>query len=348
MKSLKSRKEKLSEASYQLEFLEREKLDASHFPVFSEQLKKHGQFPLQPTVAEILQINVGKMCNQVCAHCHVDAGPDRKEIMTQETMRDCLEALRKCESIRTVDLTGGAPEMNPHFQWFVSEITKLGRKVIVRSNLTILVSNKKFDGYPEFFRKNGVTVIASLPCYTTENTDKQRGKGVFTDSIKALQILNEKGYGKPGTGLELHLVYNPIGAHLPPSQIELEKDYKRILGEQYGIQFNQLFTITNMPISRYLEFLVASGKYEQYMDTLVNSFNLAAVPGLMCRNTISVSWDGKLHDCDFNQMLDLPVEGGMTIRNFDADTLSKRSLVVNQHCYGCTAGSGSSCQGTLV
>lgn len=343
LKSLKSRNNILAKANNQVKVLSL----SSEIP-FEEKLKEIGLFPLKPTQIEILQINLGKMCNQTCTHCHVDAGPDRKEIMTRETMLFCLEAVRK-SSAHTVDLTGGAPEMNPDFLWFVEELSKLGKKIIVRSNLTILVSNKKFRTFPEFFKQHKIVVISSLPCYTQENTDKQRGEGVFSRSVQALKILNELGYGKEGTGLELHLVFNPIGASLAGLQEKLQADYKRELGEKFGIIFNNLYTITNLPISRFLDYLLAIGKYEAYMEKLVNAFNPSTVSGVMCRNTVSVGWDGFLYDCDFNQMLELKVNSHTQhIRDFDANNLQKRKIIVSQHCYGCTAGAGSSCQGAIA
>lgn len=350
MKSLKAQGNKLSSTQYQLEVLEKISSEGTLIPRFEDKLQTYGMSPLKPAELEIMQINVGKMCNQTCTHCHVDAGPDRKEIMTKETMQQCLDALRQAPSVHTVDLTGGAPEMNPDFIWFVEEISKLGIKAIVRSNLTILVSNKKYNSYPDFFARHKVTVIASLPCYTAENTDKQRGDGVFQKSLSALKMLNEVGYGKDGTGLELNLVYNPIGASLPPPQEKLQSDYKRILFENFGVVFNNLYTITNLPISRFLEYLLAAGKYETYMEKLANSFNPETVNGLMCRNTLSVSWNGKLFDCDFNQMLELQTENGYPkhISEFNSEKLKERNIVLNQHCYGCTAGAGSSCQGTIL
>jgi radical SAM/Cys-rich protein len=269
--------------------------------------------------------------------------------MSRETMEQCLSALKK-SSAHTVDLTGGAPEMNPHFQWFVAAITKMNKKVIVRSNLTILVSNKKYRPYVDFFKEHGVTVISSLPCYTKENTDKQRGDGVFGKSIEALKLLNTVGYGVERSGLELHLVYNPGGPALPPSQEKLKVDYKRELMEHFGIVFNDLYTITNLPISRFLDFLVAAGRYDEYMHKLIDNFNPSAAMGVMCRNTISVGWDGQLYDCDFNQMLELKVKNGAPqhIVDFNQDELNKRDIIVNQHCYGCTAGAGSSCQGAIA
>lgn len=316
---------------------------------FGGQLRKYGLFPLTPVQIDILQINVGYMCNITCDHCHVDAGPDRKEIMSKETLGHCLSAIDN-SSISTVDITGGAPEMNPHFQWFVEELSKRQKRVIVRSNLTILVANKKYRSYPEFFRKHRVEVIASLPCYTEENTDKQRGKGVFSKSIEALLALNKMGYGKEGTGLSLHLVFNPGGPSLPPQQEQLKTDYTRILMEKYGIVFNDLYTITNLPVGRFLDYLQVAGRLAEYMEVLANAFNPAAAAGVMCRNTVSVGWDGYLYDCDFNQMLNLKLNNNSPqhISEFDLGILESRSISINQHCYGCTAGAGSSCQGALV
>lgn len=345
IKSLKAKNSNLSAPSRQLEILEER---ANGFPLFEDKLKNVGLFPLKPLEPEILQINLGKMCNQTCTHCHVDAGPDRKEIMTRSTMQLCLDAIRN-SPITTIDLTGGAPEMNSNFQWFVEETCKLGKKIIVRSNLTILVSNTKFKTYPEFFKDHDVTIISSLPCYTRENVDKQRGVGVFNHSIDALRMLNNVGYGQEGTGLELHLVYNPVGASLAGSQEQLRIDYKRELGEKFGIVFNNLYAITNLPISRFLDYLLVNGKYESYMEKLVNAFNPSAAFGVMCRNTLSVGWDGYLYDCDFNQMLELRVQSSpQHIRDIDFKKLNDRNIVVNQHCYGCTAGAGSSCQGAIT
>ena len=342
-KSLLSRGNTLSSSSSQLEVLQA----TDGITPFREQLNTLGIQSLKPTQLEILQINMGKMCNQVCEHCHVDAGPDRKEIMTKETMLSCLGILEN-SSIQTVDLTGGAPEMNPDFLWFVEEIVKLGKEVIVRSNLTILTSNKKYKEYPLFFAKHKVTVVSSLPCYTEGNTDSQRGDGVFEKSIEALLVLNELGYGSDPE-LKLHLVYNPGGAHLPPAQEALEGDYKRELSANFGISFNSLYTITNLPISRYLDWLKVTEKYDDYMQLLFDNFNPMAIENVMCRNTVSVGWDGYLFDCDFNQMLDLKVASkGKHISELNIDELASRSIIVNQHCYGCTAGAGSSCQGSLV
>lgn len=350
MQTLLVRGHQLSGVSYQLNILENAETASQTDQRFFQSLGEYGLYPLKSVELEIVQVNLGKMCNQTCAHCHVDAGPDRKEIMTRETIHYCLDVIRRTESITTVDLTGGAPEMNPNFQWFVEELSKLKMKILVRSNLTILVSNKDFRTYPEFFTKHRLVVIASLPCYTLENTDRQRGDGVFNKSLEALRKLNQLGYGREGSGLELNLVYNPGGPSLPPPQEKLEADYKRILFDHFGIEFNRLFTITNMPISRFLDHLLQTGQYETYMDKLIHAFNPAAAAGVMCRNMISVGWDGQLYDCDFNQMLEWPVSCRSSghIRNFDAEALNGREIVIGQHCYGCTAGAGSSCQGSLT
>ena len=346
MKSLKALQHALADAGHQIDILEHEK----DLPLFTDKMKTAGLFPLSPTTPEIFQINVGKMCNQVCKHCHVDAGPDRKEIMTKETMQLCLDVLEKNPSFTTVDLTGGAPEMNPDFRWFVSEIKKLNRHIIVRCNLTIILANKKYHDLPEFFKQHEMEVVSSLPFYTQDRTDRQRGDGVFEDSIKALQMLNAVGYGMEATGLRLNLVYNPAGAFLPPSQMALEKEYKEALLERYQIQFNQLYVITNMPISRYLDYLLVSGNYSNYMEKLIQAFNPIAASNVMCRNTISVGWDGYLYDCDFNQMLDLKVgcSGSDHLSNYSSSAISQREIILNQHCYGCTAGSGSSCGGAVA
>ncbi len=346
MKSLQALQHILSDAGHQVDILEHEK----NLPLFKDKLRNIGMFPLKPTGSEIFQINVGKMCNQVCKHCHVDAGPDRKEIMTRETMQLCLNILEKTPSFTTVDLTGGAPELNPSFRWFVEEIKKLNRHIIVRCNLTIILANKRFNDLPAFFKLHNIEVASSLPSYTQDRTDRQRGDGVFEDSVKALQMLNAEGYGKEGSGLILNLVYNPAGAFLPPSQTALEKEYKTALAKDYGIFFNSLFVITNMPISRYLDYLLVSGNYEKYMDKLINAFNPAATKSVMCRNTLSVGWDGYLYDCDFNQMLDLKVgcNESQHLSQFNLQQINNREIVVNQHCYGCTAGAGSSCGGAVA
>lgn len=347
--SLKYRHNELADVHVQLDILEHGRTADFALVPFQQKLEETGLFPLKPTGVEIFQVNVGKMCNQVCKHCHVDAGPDRKEIMTQETMQQCLNALRANPSLKTVDLTGGAPEMNPHFRWFVQEIKKMERYVIVRCNLTIILANKKYHDLAQFYKEHGIEVVSSLPFYTQDRTDRQRGNGVFEDSIKALQMLNDVGYGKEGSGLTLNLVYNPAGAFMPPSQASLEAEYKKALQERYGISFNNLFAITNLPISRFLDYLLQSGNYEKYMEKLVAAYNPVAAANVMCRNTISISWDGYLYDCDFNQMLDLKVAcSSKHISQFDTTVLNNRDIVVNQHCFGCTAGSGSSCGGAVA
>jgi radical SAM/Cys-rich protein len=344
IKSLKRRNHKLSTPEGQIEVLSDS--DSIAIESFEGKMFKLGHSPLKPTSVEIFQVNVGKMCNQVCTHCHVDAGPDRKEIMTKETMQQCLDAIKSTD-IKTVDLTGGAPEMNPEFRWFVEELTAIGKAVIVRCNLTIILANPKYNDLPEFFKKHRVNVVSSLPYFTAKRTDAQRGDGVFDKSIKALKMLNAVGYGKSGTNLKLDLVYNPAGAFLPGDQFSLESQFKKKLLE-YDIVFNELFAITNLPVSRFLEYLVKAEKYQDYMDELVNAFNPVAAEGVMCRNTISVGWDGYLYDCDFNQMLELKVNAPDHITQFDIDALTKRDIIVNQHCYGCTAGAGSSCGGTTI
>lgn len=348
-KSLQAQKSNLANPAEQLKFLSNGIFGNGGLPLFREKVAETEAFPLRPGKLEILQLNLGYMCNQVCAHCHVDAGPDRKEIMTRETMQLCLEVIRK-SGAHTLDLTGGAPEMNPNFRWFVEEASKAGIKdFIVRSNLTIIVANKKYHDLPEFFKKHNVHVVSSLPFYKKEKTDRQRGNGVFDKSIEALKMLNFTGYGIEGSGLKLDLVYNPSGAFLPANQKALEHDFKKALKEDYNIVFNELFCITNLPVSRFLEYLIASENYEDYMTTLVEAYNPAAVQNVMCTNTLSVSWDGWLYDCDFNQMLGLKVASEVKhLKDFDRELLQDREICISQHCYGCTAGAGSSCQGSVT
>lgn len=347
--SLRRRQSELAMANNQLEKLSNGIFSNGELPTFAEKINQSDQFPLRPTKIEILQINVGYMCNQVCEHCHVDAGPDRKEIMTKETMNQCLEVIRNTKA-HTLDLTGGAPEMNPNFRWFVEEARKAGAKeIIVRSNLTILRANKKYYDLPEFFKEHNIHVISSMPHWTRGKTDKQRGEGVFDQSIKALQELNAVGYGMPDSQLKLDLVYNPSGAFLPGDQKSMEKDFKKALLEDFGIHFHNLLAITNLPISRFLDYLIASDNYEDYMYQLVDAFNPSAAHNVMCRNTISVSWDGYLYDCDFNQMLELKVNSKVQhISDYNEDLLNDRDIIISQHCYGCTAGAGSSCQGAVT
>ena len=348
-KSLKSRQNKLSDTFYQLQVLSGEEITSDEIVRFKDKIKANGYNSLKPGKVEIFQINIGKLCNQTCAHCHVDAGPDRKEEnMDKATLERCLEIIEKYD-IPKVDITGGAPEMNPHFRWFVEECTRMGKHVMNRCNLTIIIANPKYHDLPDFFAKNRVQVISSLPYFSKSRTDSQRGDGVFEDSIKALEMLNAVGYGIPGSGLILDLVYNPSGAFLPASQSTLEAEFKRQLKRKFNIEFNSLYAITNLPISRFLDYLLESGNYLSYMTELVEAFNPATLEGLMCKNTISVSWDGYIYDCDFNQMLDLKVASDVThIDQFDLDVLSTRDIVINQHCYGCTAGAGSSCGGEIA
>jgi len=349
IQSLQKRGHELALIKKQMEVLNGGPFADGELPKFQKKMEELNEWPLKPTGIDIFQMNLGYMCNQVCKHCHVDAGPDRKEIMTRETMEYCLDVIGN-GNIRTLDLTGGAPEMNPDFRWFVSEAVARGvEEVIVRSNLTIIRANKKHYDLPQFFKDNKVHVVSSLPYYSASTTDRQRGDGVFDKSIKALQTLNEVGYGMEGSPLKLDLVYNPNGAFLPAGQEALEAEFKQNLLKDFGIHFNSLFCITNIPISRFLDYLVASENYEDYMHKLVEAFNPTAVDGIMCRNTISISWDGYLYDCDFNQMLDMKVAAkGKHISEFDLDALNKREILVSQHCFGCTAGAGSSCQGEVA
>jgi radical SAM/Cys-rich protein len=314
---------------------------------FHSTLAAHGWESLERNYLETLQINVGKVCNQACHHCHVDAGPKRTESMSARTARRVLELLGNTPNVQTVDITGGAPELNANFRMLVEESCRLRKRVIDRCNLTILLE-PGYEDLPDFLAARGVEVTASLPCYTAENVDKQRGRGVFDRSIRALQILNRLGYGLPGSPLQLNLVFNPGGASLPPPQESLERDYKQRLREQFGIEFHRLLTITNMPIRRFSDFLIRIGQQERYLDLLATNFNPATVNHLMCRNLVSVSWDGRLYDCDFNQMLELPVSGPASIWDIESfqDAVG-RPITVANHCFGCTAGAGSSCGGTL-
>jgi len=348
-KSLHKRESELANSKKQLEILSNGIFKNGDLPTFKNKISETGQFPLKAKKLEILQINIGYMCNQTCEHCHVDAGPDRKEIMTKQIMLQCLEVIKNTEA-HTVDLTGGAPEMNPNFKWFVEEAAKAGIKdFIVRSNLTIITANKKYHDLPEFFKKHNVHLVSSMPHWTRGKTDKQRGYGVFDASIKALKMLNAIGYGMPNSPLKLDLVYNPTGAFLPGNQTAIEKDFKKTLNEDFGIHFHNLFALTNLPISRFLDYLLASDNYEDYMYNLVEAFNPKAVTNVMCSNTLSVSWDGYLYDCDFNQMLNLPVNSKTKhISEYNEELLTGRNIVISQHCYGCTAGAGSSCQGSVA
>ena len=314
---------------------------------FEKKLAEHG-LALHACSVETLQVNVGKLCNQACKHCHVDASPTRTEIMTRETAELIIAAIRRFR-FATVDITGGAPELNPSFRYLVSEARSLGSHVIVRHNLTVMFAPGQSD-LPNFFREHEVEVISSLPYFLEERTDAQRGPGVFQKSIEALHRLNDAGYGIEGTGLILNLVYNPVGAFLPPPQTSIESDFKRELLSRHGITFNHLYTITNMPIKRFLDYLRRSGNEERYLRKLVEAFNPNAVDGLMCRNLVSVDWTGRLYDCDFNQMLELGVnpELPQSIGDFDPVKFASRRIMTGSHCFGCTAGAGSSCGGAVV
>jgi len=317
---------------------------------FARRIRQVGK-PLRRVAIDTVQVNVGKLCNQACLHCHVEAGPKRTEIMDRHTAELAQDFIRTA-SPQTVDITGGAPELNPSFRWLVAQNRREGRHVIDRCNLTILFEAGQ-EELPHFLADQQVEIIASLPCYSEDNVTKQRGQGVYDKSTEALRRLNRIGYGKDGSGLVLNLVYNPVGAHLPPPQAQLEDDYKRELGNRFGIEFNHLYTITNMPIARFAHALQRDGKTETYMELLANSFNPTTLDGLMCRRLVSISWDGHLYDCDFNQMLDMKVGNGKPFRLGEQpaaeliNLLREREILVDSHCYGCTAGAGSSCGGAL-
>jgi radical SAM/Cys-rich protein len=345
--TLMRRHSPLVESDYQLKMLADR--DLSHLPHqgdFAATIGPHGWTNFKPGHLEIFQINLGKLCNMTCRHCHVDAGPDRtRENMDRATVDLCLAALDQTQA-HTVDITGGAPELNPHFRYLVDECVKRGKQVIDRCNLTVLLLPGKTD-LPEFFADRGVEVVCSLPHYRARNTDAQRGDGTFEQSIVALKRLNEVGYGQGNPARKLTLMSNPVGAFLSSSQPKLEQEWHLGLKQHQGVTFDRLITLNNMPISRYLEWLEQSGNLQSYMELLVNAFNPATIDGLMCRNTLSIGWDGSLYDCDFNQMLDLPVAGMMHIRDFNLAQLAERSIVTQRHCFGCTAGAGSSCGGAI-
>ncbi len=303
---------------------------------------------LEARAIEVLQLNLGKKCNQTCKHCHVDAGPDRTEMMSRQTIEQCLR-VAETTRITTVDLTGGAPELHADFRWLVERLRALGARVIDRCNLTILTVGGYRD-LPEFLANQGVEVVASLPHFEARATDSQRGAGVFEASLAGIRRLNGLGYGQEGSGLRLNLVYNPTGAFLAPRQESIEPEYRQALLKRHGVVFNDLYVMTNMPINRFLEFLLRSGQYEEYMARLVAAFNPAALAGVMCRGTLSVGWDGRLYDCDFNQMLEMSLVAGQarTIAEFDLASLSSRRIATGLHCYGCAAGQGSSCTGVVT
>ena len=316
---------------------------------FAEKLQIAGD-DFSRRAIDVLQVNLGRYCNLACIHCHVESGPTRKEMMSRENVDAVLSFLARAE-IPTLDITGGAPELHHDFDYLVESARTLGRHVMDRCNLTVIFEPGK-EYLPEFFRRHQVELVCSLPCYSQENVDKQRGKGTFDSSIRALRRFNEVGYGQDDSGLVLNLVYNPVGPHLPPAQNKLEQDYRRILGEQFGIIFNQLFCLTNMPITRYATHLKLRGEYDRYVELLESNFNAATLDQVMCRNLISIGWEGSVYDCDFNQMLDLPLRDHagkpLDISSLALDQVVNRAITVGDHCYACTAGCGSSCGGALV
>lgn len=314
---------------------------------FDEKLSAHN-LTLRAGAVDTLQVNVGKLCNQACKHCHVDAGPKRTEIMTRETIEEIVAVIRRFR-IPTLDITGGAPELNESFRYLVKQARAAGARVLVRHNLTVMFEPGQAD-LPEFFRAHELEVVSSLPYFLEGETDAQRGGGVFGKSIEALRRLNAVGYGIENSNLVLNLVYNPVGAFLPPAQISIEADFKRELSARYNVSFNHLYTITNMPIKRFLDYLRRTGNDEKYMRKLVEAFNPGTVEGLMCRNLVSVDWTGKLYDCDFNQMLELHVADDLPqhIHDFDPAKFAAREIRTAAHCFGCTAGAGSSCGGAVA
>jgi radical SAM/Cys-rich protein len=316
---------------------------------FAEKLSRAGQ-SLTRRALDALQVNLGRYCNLACIHCHVESGPTRTEMMSRETMEAVLRFLAGNE-IPILDITGGAPELHPDFDYLVESARKLRRRVMDRCNLTVIFEPGK-DYLPEFFKRHQVELVCSLPCYSAENVDRQRGKGTFDASIQALKILNRIGYGAPDSGLVLNLVYNPVGPHLPPPQEKLEQDYKKILYEEFGITFNRLFCLANMPITRYATHLKLRGEYDCYVELLAENFNAATLDHLMCRSLISVGWEGWVYDCDFNQMLGLPIRDGAGrprhIASLSLAGVMNQTITIGNHCYGCTAGSGSSCGGALI
>ncbi|MCU0523845.1 MAG: arsenosugar biosynthesis radical SAM protein ArsS [Elainella sp. Prado103] len=349
--SLQNRRVPLASPSNQLALLN--SLDLSNAPQqgnFADRLAVQGYSSLKPAQLEIFQINLGKLCNMTCRHCHVDAGPDRREMMDRETIDACLAALDQT-SAHTVDVTGGAPELNPHFRYLVDQCVARGKQVIDRCNLTVLLLPPLQD-LPQWLAERGVEVVCSLPHYRKLNTDSQRGEGAFEQSIEALRRLNAVGYGQGDPQRRLTLMSNPVGAFLATNPTKTEQEWKNGLWKNYEIQFDRLISLNNMPISRFLEWLEQSGNLHRYLEVLVNAFNPATVSGLMCRNTLSISWDGRLFDCDFNQMLDLeiqpPPDRSFNIHNFDPQWLTQRQIRVDRHCFGCTAGAGSSCGGAIT
>jgi radical SAM/Cys-rich protein len=326
--------------------------DSAHTFEFEAELNRHGLAPLTRGLPRTLQVNVGKVCNQACHHCHVDAGPARTEKMDLRVAERVIELLAHSPSIEIVDITGGAPELNQYFRFLVESARRLKRDVVVRCNLTVILQ-PGMDWLPLFYREHRVHLVCSLPCYTAANVDQQRGGGVFAKSIEALRLLNELGYGMRDTNLSLDLVYNPVGAFLPPAQVELEARYHQELRDGFGLEFNRLLTITNMPIKRFADQLRRSGSEREYMALLVNHFNPATVSSVMCRELVSVGYEGTLYDCDFNQMLSMPMlnSSSRALTIFDIDGLREVTgarIATGSHCFGCTAGAGSSCSGALA
>jgi radical SAM/Cys-rich protein len=340
--SLLKRRSPLATPQYEIDTLNAINLPSD----FAATLADHGWEKFSPAPLEIFQINVGKLCNMTCRHCHVDAGPDRKEIMDLETVNACLHALDQTTA-HTVDLTGGAPELNPHFRYLVEECVKRGKHVIDRCNLTVLLLPTLQD-LPQWLADRDVEVVCSLPHYRKLNTDTQRGEGTFEKSIEALRRLNAVGYGQGDPRRRLTLMSNPVGAFLAGNQGKMQQEWQAGLRKNHGVSFDRLIALNNMPISRFLEWLEQSGNLQGYMERLVNAFNPGTIEGVMCRNTLSVSWDGRLFDCDFNQMLDLEIQTPRPhVRDFDPMALAQRSIAVGRHCFGCTAGAGSSCGGAI-
>eukprot|EP00241_Pyramimonas_parkeae_P006396 CAMPEP_0114251346 /NCGR_PEP_ID=MMETSP0058-20121206/15220_1 /TAXON_ID=36894 /ORGANISM="Pyramimonas parkeae, CCMP726" /LENGTH=416 /DNA_ID=CAMNT_0001365139 /DNA_START=105 /DNA_END=1355 /DNA_ORIENTATION=+ len=329
--------------------LRRRTLEGLGLPNFNDKLKATQVPPLEHLPSTILQVNIGLYCNQACAHCHVESSPLRTEAMTRDIIDQVLKLIRTSPSVKTLDITGGAPEMHPDFRYLVVEARKLGVEVIDRCNLTVLMEDGQSD-LARFLAEQQVRVVASLPCYSAKNVDLQRGRGVFEKSIQGLLDLNALGYGKEGSGLSLDLVYNPGAGFLPPSQASLQEAYKAELRDCFGIVFNSLFTITNMPIKRFADFLYQRDELGSYMELLVNNFNPGAVAGVMCRDLVSVRYDGQLYDCDFNQQLDMRIPGPkQTVFDLESlDDITGTSIFTDSHCFGCTAGAGSSCQGTTA
>ncbi len=351
--SLRYRRSPLASPEEQISLLDNVQIDAgpSGTGNFFADVQQSGWVDLKPAQLDIFQINLGKLCNMTCRHCHVDSGPDRTtENMDRETVEACIRVIER-SGAHTVDLTGGAPELNPHFEYLVDTVTSMGKHVIDRCNLTILTV-RRYQHLPQWFAERGVEVVCSLPHYRKLGTDAQRGGGTYEKSIRALRMLNDAGYGKGDPDLQLTLVTNPVGAFLAGNQCSLELEWKDALRKNHGVSFDRLLALNNMPMSRYLEWLLEKGKLEEYMDRLVNAFNPATIAGVMCRNTLSVSWEGRLYDCDFNQQLDMEIEfagkAHKHVKDFDLESWLQHDIRTERHCYGCTAGAGSSCGGAIA